>query len=106
MAELHFNQTQFGYLISVFSIAYAASSLFAGWLLDRLGINRTITGAVVCWSFAAISNGLAGTFGGLAVCRAALGVGESAGVPAVGKLNGIYLKPEERALGAAANRLD
>jgi ACS family hexuronate transporter-like MFS transporter len=105
MAELHFNQTQFGFLISLFSIAYAGSSLVAGWLLDRLGINRTISGAVVWWSVAAIGNGLVGTFGGLAVCRAALGIGESAGVPAVGKLNGIYLKPEERALGAAANQI-
>jgi hypothetical protein len=38
---------------------------------------------------------------GLGVCRSALGIGESAGVSAVGKLNAIYLKPEERALGAA-----
>ena len=105
MAELHFNQTQFGFLVSVFSIAYAASSLITGWLLDRFGVNRTISGAVLGWSIAAISNGLVRTFGGLAVCRAALGIGESAGVPAVGKLNGIYLKPEERALGAAANQI-
>jgi ACS family hexuronate transporter-like MFS transporter len=34
-----------------------------------------------------------------------LGIGESAGVPAVGKLNGIYLRPEERALGAAVNQI-
>ncbi len=105
MAELHFNQTQFGLLISVFSITYAASSLFAGWLLDRFGINRTISGAIGWWSLAAIGNGVARSLPALAFCRAALGVGESAGVPAVGKLNGIYLKPEERALGAAANQI-
>ncbi len=105
MAELHFSQTQFGFLISTFSITYAASSLIAGWLLDRFGINRTTCAAVTWWSLAAVANGLVRTFGGLAVCRAALGFGESAGVPAVGKLNGIYLKPEERALGAAANQI-
>ncbi len=105
MAELHFNQTQFGELISVFSIFYAASSLATGWMLDRFGINRTISGAVTWWSLAAIGNGLAGSFGGLAISRAAMGVGESAGIPAVGKLNGIYLKPEERALGTAANQI-
>jgi MFS transporter, ACS family, aldohexuronate transporter len=105
MAELHFNQTQFGELISVFSIFYAASSLGTGWMLDRFGINRTISGAVAWWSLAAIGNGLARNFGGLAVSRAAMGIGESAGVPAVGKLNGIYLKPGERALGAAANQI-
>ncbi len=105
MAELHFTQTQFGFLIAGFSITYALSSPLTGWMLDRFGINRTISGAVGVWSLAAIANGLVASFGGLAICRAALGIGESAGVPAVGKLNGVYLKPEERALGAAANQI-
>jgi MFS transporter, ACS family, aldohexuronate transporter len=105
MTQLHFNQVDFGFLISAFSIAYAASSLASGWFLDRVGITRGITTAVGWWSAAALSTGLVRSFSGLAICRAALGVGESAGVPAVGKLNGIYLKPEERALGAAVNQI-
>lgn len=105
MTEMHFNQQEFGYLISAFSIAYAASSLAAGWFLDRVGVSRGISVAVSWWSTAAVATGLVRTIGGLTVCRAALGMGESAGVPAVGKLNGIYLKPEERALGAALNQI-
>jgi len=105
MAELHFNQTSLGWIISAFSVAYAASSLLTGWFLDRAGINRGITAAVGWWSAAAVSTGLVASFGGLALARAALGVGESAGIPAVGKLNGTYLKPEERALGAAVNQI-
>ncbi len=105
MGELRFNQTGFGFLISAFSIAYAASSLFAGWFLDRAGVNRGISTAVSWWSAAAVSTGLTRGLTGLTICRAALGVGESAGVPAVGKINGMYLKPEERALGAAVNQI-
>lgn len=105
MAELAFNQTGFGFLISAFSIAYAASSLIAGWLLDRAGVNRGMTAAVSWWSAAAVATGFTRGLGGLVVCRAALGIGESAGVPATGKLNGMYLKPEERALGAAVNQI-
>jgi len=105
MAELHFNQTGFGFIISAFSIAYAASSLVAGWFLDRAGINLGILTAISWWSAAAISTSWVTGRAGLAVCRAALGIGESAGVPAVGKLGGIYLKPEERALGAAVNQI-
>ncbi len=105
LAEMHLSMTQYGYLISAFSVPYAVGSLATGWMLDRFGINRTITGAVSWWSIAAIGNGLARTFGGLTASRVALGFGESAGVPAVGKNNGIYLKPEERALGAAANQI-
>lgn len=103
--DLHLDQTRFGLLISVFSIAYAASSLIAGWFLDKAGINRAISVAVGWWSTAATCTALTRGLAGVAICRAALGIGESAGVPAVGKLNGIYLKPEERALGAAANQI-
>jgi ACS family hexuronate transporter-like MFS transporter len=105
MADFHFNQTRLGLLYSAFSIAYAVSSVFVGWFLDRAGINRGISTAVAWWSAAAASTGLVGGFGALAVTRAALGVGESAGVPAVGKLNGMYLKPKERAMGAALNQV-
>ncbi|HMF78697.1 MAG TPA: MFS transporter [Bryobacteraceae bacterium] len=103
MLEFHLNQTGFGVLISAFSIAYAASSLGAGWVLDRFGVNRGIFAAVGWWTAAAIGTGMAPGIGGLTLCRTLLGIGESAGVPAVGKLNGYYLKPEERALGAAVN---
>jgi ACS family hexuronate transporter-like MFS transporter len=105
MAEMHFNQTGFGFLISTFSITYAASSLLAGWFLDRAGVNRGISTAVSWWSLASISTGLVKSLPGLVACRAALGIGESAGVPAVGKVNAMYLKPAERALGTAANQI-
>ena len=103
--DLHINQTRFGLLISAFSIAYAAASLVTGWFLDRAGINRAISAALGWWSIAATCTALTRGLAGLGICRAALGIGESAGVPAVGKVNGLYLKPEERALGAAANQI-
>jgi ACS family hexuronate transporter-like MFS transporter len=103
--DLRLDQTRFGLLISAFSIAYAASSLLTGWLLDKAGINKAISIAVAWWSTAATCTAFTHGLSALGVCRAALGVGESAGVPAVGKLNGLYLKPEERALGAAANQI-
>ena len=105
MAEMHFHQTGFGLLISAFSVTYAASSLVAGWFLDRAGVNRGISTAVSWWSLAAISTGLVKSLPGLVACRAALGAGESAGVPAVGKVNAMYLHPAERALGTAANQI-
>ena len=105
MVSLRFDQTHFGLLISAFSIAYAASTLFSGWFLDRFGVNRGMTAAVSWWSAAAAGTGLVRGFGGLVFCRVALGIGESAGVPAFGKVNGLYLKPGERALGAAVNQV-
>jgi MFS transporter, ACS family, hexuronate transporter len=105
LAEFHLNQTGFGFIVSIFSFAYAASSLAVGWLLDKLGVNRAMSLAVAWWSLSATATAFVRSFGGLAFCRACLGTGESAGVPAVGKVNGAYLKPEERALGAALNQV-
>jgi MFS transporter, ACS family, hexuronate transporter len=105
MAEMHFNQTGFGWLISAFSITYAASSLAVGWFLDRVGVNRGATSAVAWWSLSALSTGFVKSVPGLVACRAALGLGESAGVPAVAKVNAMYLKPAERAIGTAANQI-
>lgn len=105
MQELHFHQTGFGFLVSAFSLAYAASSLVTGWFLDRVGVNCGMAVAVSWWSASAMATGLVGSVGGLAACRIALGIGESPAVPAAGKVNGMYLKPEERALGAAVNQI-
>jgi predicted MFS family arabinose efflux permease len=105
MNEFHMNQLSFGYLISGFSIVYAFSSLAAGFLLDRIGLNKSIMAAVAWWSGAGILTAFTRGFGGLLFARAGLAVGESAGIPAFGKLNAIYLKPSERALGTAANQI-
>ena len=72
-----------------------------GWFLDRMGLEAGISWAVAFWSVAAAVCGWTRTFGQLVVARVLLGIGESAGVPAAGKLNSIYLEPENRALGAA-----
>jgi ACS family hexuronate transporter-like MFS transporter len=39
------------------------------------------------------------------MCRSALGIAEAAGIPAAGKAGGMYLKPQELALGAAFSQL-
>jgi ACS family hexuronate transporter-like MFS transporter len=105
LKEFSLNQEAYGYIISAFSIVYACSSLGAGLLLDRIGLNRSITAAVTWWSSVSILTAFTHGFGGLLGVRAALGLGESAGVPAFGKLNAIYLRASERALGAASNQV-
>ncbi len=105
ISELGMNKVAFGWVLSAASVTYAAASLFAGWMLDRLGVNRAISIAVGWWSLAGIGTGLVKSIPGLFFCRSALAAGESAGVPSVGKVNGLYLKPSEHALGAAVNQI-
>jgi ACS family hexuronate transporter-like MFS transporter len=60
---------------------------------------------VALWSVAAALCGLTRSFNQLLSARVFLGVWESAGIPAAGKLNAIYLEPKNRALGAAMTQV-
>jgi len=103
-AEFHLSNADYGLILAAFSITYAASAPMAGMLIDRTGLNRVINVAVGLWSCAGIATGLTHGFGGLLSCRAALGIGEAAGIPAAGKAIRQYLLPAERALGNAMNQ--
>ena len=72
-----------------------------GWFLDRLGLETGIVWAVALWSLATAFCGWSRSLGQLIGARIFLGIWESAGIPAAGKLNAIYLEPKNRAVGAA-----
>ena len=103
-AEFHLSNAQYGLILAVFSIAYAASAPFAGMLIDRVGLNRAIGVAVGVWSCAGICTGFTQGLGGLLACRGGLGMSEAAGIPGAGKAIYRYLLPAERALGNAWNQ--
>src|SRR2546422_3964087 len=52
--ELHWSESQYGDVVSWFSLVYAFGFLAAGRLLDRVGVRRGFAVAVVAWSVAAI----------------------------------------------------
>ena len=103
-AEFHLSDTQYGLILSAFSITYAMSAPLAGMLIDRVGLNLGIGMAVGLWSCAGIATGFTRGLGGLVGCRAALGVAEAGGIPGAGKAIHQYLKPGERAVGNAVNQ--
>jgi ACS family hexuronate transporter-like MFS transporter len=103
-AEFHLSNAQYGLILAVFSIAYAACAPFAGMLIDRIGLNRAIGIAVGVWSCAGICTGFTRGLGGLLGCRGVLGMSEAAGIPGAGKAIHRYLLPAERALGNAWNQ--
>jgi MFS transporter, ACS family, hexuronate transporter len=102
--EFHLTNTQYGSILSAFSLTYAFSAPLAGMLTDRIGLNRAISLAVGLWSVAGIATGFTGGLAGLVGCRAVLGAAEAGGVPAAGKAIHQYLRPAERALGNAVNQ--
>jgi ACS family hexuronate transporter-like MFS transporter len=103
-AEFHLSNTQYGLILTAFSVTYMASAPFAGMLIDGIGLNCAISLAVGLWSCAGISTGFTRGLGGLVGCRAVLGMAEAAGIPAAGKAIHQHLRPAERALGNALNQ--
>ncbi len=106
MAEFHLSNTDYGWLIGpAFALPYAIAAPVMGWFLDRLGLETGIVFAVLLWSLGAAMCGWTRSFGQLVGARVFLGACESAGIPAAGKLNAIYLEPKDRAIGAAMTQI-
>jgi MFS transporter, ACS family, aldohexuronate transporter len=103
--EFQLSNQQYGLVVSVFSIVYAAVAPAAGWFIDRVGLNRGAGIAVALWSLAGSATAWTRSFFGLLACRTVLGAAEAAGIPAAGKANAIYLEPRELALGTAFNQV-
>jgi MFS transporter, ACS family, hexuronate transporter len=98
-AEYHLSNTQYGQLIAAFFIVYAVAMPFVGPLVDRFGLRAGASIAVSLWSVAGTATALTSSFRGLLVCRMTLGLGESAGIPLLGKATATYLAPAEMGLG-------
>jgi len=103
--EFHITDEGYGFLVGVFSLAYALSAPATGYLLDRFGLNRAASLLVGWWSAISVLTGATWSYGQLVACRIGLGIGESGGIPAVAKMGAIYLPSEERALGSALGQV-
>jgi ACS family hexuronate transporter-like MFS transporter len=96
--DLHWSESQYGDIVSWFSLVYAFGFLAAGRWLDRIGVRRGFAIAVVAWSLAAIAHAFTRTAAGFSAARAALGLGESANFPGAVKTVAEWFPKRERAL--------
>ena len=103
--DFAFTASDYGLLLSFFSIAYAVAALFVGWFIDRVGLNRGATIAVAVWAIASFGTGTSHSVHELLLWRILLGAAEASGVTAVGKAVSMYLYPKEQAVGQAMGQL-
>jgi ACS family hexuronate transporter-like MFS transporter len=96
-ADLHWTESQYGAIVSWFSLAYGAGMIVVGRALDQLGARRGFAAAIAVWSLAAMSHALARTVGAFGVARAMLGFGESANFPGAVKTVSLWFTKRERA---------
>jgi ACS family hexuronate transporter-like MFS transporter len=95
--DLHWTDSDYGRLASLFQFSAAMAFLFAGRIVDRLGVKWANPVGVAAWSLAAMAHGVARSFLQFAVVRMALGATESMGTPSGIKTIATLFSADERA---------
>ncbi|WP_373099539.1 MULTISPECIES: MFS transporter [Pasteurellaceae] len=98
--EFNLSPVMQGLILSSFFWSYALLQVPGGWLLDRYGPRKVITGSLVGWGFFQAIIGLA--TGGISMILARIGLGatESPISPSGAKLSSAWLTSSERGRGA------
>jgi MFS family permease len=81
MNELHLTTVQWGWILGMFTIAYAAFEVPTGWMGDRLGGKKVLIRVVLWWSVFTLLTGFATGFVMLIVVRFLFGMGEAGAYP-------------------------
>ncbi|WVQ79791.1 hypothetical protein IAT38_001891 [Cryptococcus sp. DSM 104549] len=88
---------QFAWLGSIFYFGYLFWQPFASWLLVRIPVRYHLGVTVMIWGVLLGCTAACHSFAGLAVCRFLLGMAESAMVPILGAVTGMWYTREEQA---------
>src|SRR5260370_2061157 len=100
-AEYHLSNVQFGLLSTALLIGYTLFQAPAGWLADRFGPRRVLTGAVLWWGVftaltAAIPSSIGAPLAALIAVRFLLGAGEAIIYPASNQFVSRWIPTQER----------
>ncbi|MBD2756151.1 MFS transporter [Spirosoma sp. BT704] len=96
--EFSWTESDYGDIVTVFTFFYGASTLLAGYIIDKIGTKIGYIGAILVWSFAAMGHALAGGTFGFMIARGLLGIGEAGNFPASIKTVAEWFPQKERAL--------
>src|SRR5882672_2341229 len=79
--EFNFSLQTMGWIFSAFQIGYAACQIPGGWMGDRFGARRALTGVVVWWSIFTAGTAMMWSAASIFVCRLLFGMGEAGSFP-------------------------
>lgn len=103
--DLGFNAIQMGWLFSSFAWAYVLGHIPAGWVVDRIGVKRSMLTGLLIWSLATMLQGFAGWFSSafiaLLALRFLLGIFESPVGPGSGRVIAAWFPSAERGVAGA-----
>lgn len=94
--EYGFSLVTMGWIFAAFQFAYALFQIPGGWLGDRFGPRRALTGVVVWWSTFTAATALTWSAGSMMVCRFLFGLGEAGAFPIATRSLSRWMLPAER----------
>lgn len=95
--DLQWSETDYGYIVTAFQIAYAIGMLACGRLLDKVGSKLGYSIAIIVWSIGATLHAAVRSVAGFGFARAVLGLGEAGNFPAAVKTIAEWFPKKDRA---------
>jgi ACS family hexuronate transporter-like MFS transporter len=95
--DLGWDESDYGYIVTAFQVAYAIGLITTGRFLDKYGTRIGYLWAIIIWSIAGMTHAAAKSVIGFATARFFLGLGESANFPAAVKSVAEWFPKKERA---------
>ncbi|MGQ4620961.1 MFS transporter [Raoultella ornithinolytica] len=93
--DLGLSATEFGVLLSAFSLSYGFAQLPSGMLSDRFGPRIVLGAGLIFWSLMQALTGMVNSFSHFILLRIGLGIGEAPFMPAgVKSINDWYVQKE------------
>lgn len=95
--DLGWTEADFGYIITVFNIAYAIGMVVGGRMLDKFGTRIGYSMAIFIWSLGGMLHAAVRSIVGFSMMRAILGIGEAGNFPAAVKTIAEWFPKRDRA---------
>jgi MFS family permease len=96
--EFNIGKIEMGFIFSAFVWSYALFQIPGGWLGDRFGPRRMLTGIVAYWSAMTAFTALASGATSFAAVRFLFGIGEAGAFPVATRAMQLWFPPQERGL--------
>ncbi len=96
--EFGFDKITMGFIFSAFVWAYAVFQVPGGWLSDRFGARRVLTGVVTYWSVMTAATATAFSGASFIIVRFLFGIGEAGAFPGATRAMQLWYPRSERGL--------
>ena len=96
--DLSLTDKEMGWVLSIFALGYALFQTPSGYLADKHGVRKVLTGVVAIWSIFTALTGAVYNFVALVIVRFLFGVGEAGAFPSMARAVFNWIPVKERGL--------